>query len=191
MAPRNNGAKNDTPADVPATENLPATTDWNTRFSKEVRGDIQSWDQAMQLATEEFGGVALAHETELGDGFRIATEDDKRRLEGVPLMLMEWTWNDGDFGEFVSIVAIAQGQDGMASKWILNDGSTGIMEQVRDFEKKYGRNGGLMVRHGLKVSDYHTDLQTGKPISRKTLVEYHKEGKNTGKGYTFYLDTSA
>ncbi len=175
------------PGQVTEAELVPA----ETRFDKQDRTEIQSWDDALALARQAYGTVLNIHETELGDGFRVANEEDERRLIGVPLMLLEWRWNDGDFGEFVSIVAVAQGADGQATKWILNDGSTGIREQVRDFETKYGRNGGLMVRQGLRVSDYTTDLDTGKPINKKDLVEYHKEGKKTGKGYTFYLDTSA
>jgi hypothetical protein len=165
--------------------------DMGTRFGKQDRTDISSWDDAVRLAQGEFGTVLQIHDTELGDGFRVASEEDERRLIGVPLMLLEWRWNDGDFGEYVSVVAIAQGENGQATKWIINDGSTGIREQIRDFETKYERNGGLMVRNGLRVSDYHTDLDTGMPISKKDVVEYHKDGRKTGKGHTFYLDTSA
>lgn len=176
---------------VESAETAVAMQDWATRFNKDDRTNIQSWDDAVALAQNEYGSILNIHETELGDGFRVASEDDKRRLIGVPLFLLEWHWNDGDFGQFVSVVAIAQGENGQATKWILNDGSTGIRDQLADFETKYNRNGGLSVRNGLRVSDYNTDLDTGAPISKKELIEYVKAGKKVGKGHTFYLDTSA
>lgn len=174
-----------------ASEETAIEQHWATRFGKEDRTNIQSWDDAIALAQAEYGTILNIHETELGDGFRVASEDDKRRLIGVPLFLLEWHWNDGDFGQFVSVAAIAQGENGQATKWILNDGSTGIREQLADFETKYNRNGGLNVRNGLRVSDYNTDLETGEPLSKKDLIDYVKAGKKTGKGHTFYLDTSA
>lgn len=160
-----------------------------TRFDKDQRSAIETWDDALRLAMEEFGTILNIADTSLGDGFRVASEDDKRRLIGVPLLLLEWRWVDGDFGDYVSVAAIAQGDNG--TKWIINDGSTGIREQVREIETKYGVNGGVMVRNGLRVSDYNTDLETGEPLSKKEWIEANKANKKTGKGHTFYLDTSA
>lgn len=184
MAPKKNDVPQETTTDVVPVE-------WDTRFTKDARTEISSWDDALRLMQSEYDTVLNIHETELGDGFRVASDDDMRRLIGVPLMLLEWRRNDGDFSSFISIVAVAQNDNGTASKWIINDGGTGIMAQVLDFETKYSRNGGLVCRKGLRVSDYFTDQETGKPISKKELIEYHKTGKATGKGRTFYLDTSA
>src|SRR6267378_6689905 len=71
-------------------------------FSREDLGNIASWDDAVRLAIDVYGGVLVA-DTEIGDGFKKATEDDQRRLIGVPLFFLEWTFRAGDFTDYVSI----------------------------------------------------------------------------------------
>jgi hypothetical protein len=165
-------------------------------FSTEQLAKLDSVNDVMALMEETYGGTISAHETEyLGDGFRLAKEEDKRRLCGVPLLFIEWRFNESDYGDVPYVSAKAIQFDGdtgkVTGKWILNDGSTGVATQLREFTVKTGRTGGLGVRRGLRVSDYPTDAKTGTPLSKadhRTLVQ---EGKPVGKGTTFYLDTSA
>ncbi len=161
-------------------------------FTREDLTNIASYDDAIRIAQEAFGTVVRIDETDMGDGFRVATEDDKRRLVGVPLVLLEWKWRDGDFGkDYCSILAVALNANGTSTKWVINDGGTGIAEDLKAYEGRTGRTGGLSVPKGLRVSDYFTDALTNLPISRGQLAEYHATGRKTGKGHTFYLDTSA
>src|SRR5258706_14956152 len=81
-----------------------------SQFSREELQGIESIDDAMRLALSTNGSVINAHQTpELGDGFRVADEAAKRRLIGVPLLLLEWTFRPGDFADdYVSVRAISQ-----------------------------------------------------------------------------------
>lgn len=162
-------------------------------FTRDELSAIESFDDAMRLAVSAHGTVINAHETtELGDGFRIADEDDKRRLIGVPLMLLEWTFLPGDFAEdYVSVRAISQEDGGRIRKWVINDGGTGIARDLRDFTTKTGRTGGLSVRNGLRVSDYFIDPVTKQPLTKAERREYAAEDRKMAPASTFYLDTSA
>lgn len=164
-----------------------------SQFSREELQGIESFDDAVRLALSTNGTVVNAHQTpELGDGFRVADEAAKRRLIGVPLLLLEWTFRPGDYADdYVSVRAISQDENGNTRKWIINDGSTGIARDLRDFQTKTGRTGGLMVRNGLRVSDYHIDAETREPITRNEYREYQASGKKAAPAATFYLDTSA
>src|SRR6185369_14858643 len=114
------------------------------------------------------------------------------KLIKVPLLLLDWRFNPGEYGDdFVSITGVSQDEMGKANKVIINDGSTGICKDLREYTQKTGRMGGLFCRRGLRVSEYDTDLETGLPINKMLVREYLKEGKKIGKGKTFYLDFSA
>lgn len=159
-------------------------------FTDEALANIDSFADAIALATAEFGGVINAHEDKnLGTGFRLTDEADKYRLIGVPLLLLDWRFNAGDFGDdYISIHAIQQNEDGSASKLVINDGGSGICRDLRKYTGMTGRKGGLFVRRGLRVSEYDT-IADGGPDNGKPAPRDYK-GK-TGKGKTFYLDFSA
>lgn len=159
-------------------------------YSREELAGINSFDDAIRLAQAKYGTVRNAQD--LGDGFRLAEKEDKFRLCGVPLMLLEWTFRDGDYGDmYVSIHAVAQEASGAISKWIINDGSTGINKQLQEYQGETGMPGGLMVRGGLRASEYDTDLESGEPITKKEAARRQSQGIKTGRGCTFYLATNA
>ena len=160
------------------------------RFSHEQLANIESFDDAMRLAVAEFGGVINAHEDKnLGTGFKLTSDEDKFRLIGVPLLLLDWRFNSGDFSdEFVSIHVIQQDETGKGIKWVLNDGGTGICRDLKNYTQKTGRKGGLFCRKGLRVSEYDTIADGGPDNGKPAPRDY--VGK-TGKGKTFYLDFSA
>jgi hypothetical protein len=163
----------------------------STRFSQEALANLETWDDALRLATTEFGGVILAHEDkDLGTGFRLTDDDEKYRLIGVPILLLDWRFNPGDFGDdFVSIQAMTQDEAGKASKLIINDGGSGICRDLKTYTKKTGRMGGLICRRGLRVSEYDTIADKDHPDNGKPAPRDYV-GK-TGKGKTFYLDFGA
>ena len=179
----------------PAAEIMPAASD----FTNDQLAAIESFEDAVLLARNEYGDILAAHEQNtLGTGFRVATDDDKMRLCGVSLLFLEWSFRESDYGTspYVSVRAIQQGDNGQAVKWVLNDGSTGIAQQLKDFTTKTGRTGGLGVRRGLRVSEYPTNAiknhpEYGKPLSKSEAREFIKNDLPVGKGRTFYIDTSA
>lgn len=163
-------------------------------FSREELGAIQSFEDAVRLAAATFGTVTQAHEEPLlGDGFRVATEDDKMRLIGVPLFLLDWAFRISDYGQedWVSVHAIQPGSNNEAIKWIINDGGTGIARDLREYTVKTGRMGGLQVRNGLRVSKYFIDSDTKEALTKQQVREYQISGKGMSPAATFYLDTSA
>lgn len=164
-------------------------------FNKEQLGSIDSFDAAMALATAEYGNVIAAHEQALlGDGFRVATEDDKRRLIGVPLLLLDWTFKPSDYGQdqdWVLIHAVQRGDNGQAVKWVIADGGTGIARDLKEFTDKTGRSGGMAVKNGLRVSEYYIDSDSGQALTKAQVREYMVNKKPLAEAATFYLDTSA
>lgn len=133
---------------------------------------IESFDDAVALTQVEMGEIVAADQV-IGDGFAIV--QDKDTLIGRPLLFMSWTFHSGDYGTFVSAQCAARGESGGVTKCIVNDGSTGIYQQLADYTNQTGKMGGLLARHGLRRSDYtYTDIDgKEKPAS------------------TFYIDTSA
>jgi hypothetical protein len=116
----------------------------------------------------EAGDIVSA--AEYGTGFEVLDKDAKGQLVGVPFIVLDWTLNEGDFGEFVSLRLVTQDN----RKLIVNDGSTGIAKQIREIAE-VGEQRALYVKKGLRRSDYE---YTAKDGSKKPAT-------------TFYLDTSA
>lgn len=155
----------------------------------DLRG-IQSYDDAVAAVTAEYGGVADIADF-LGNGFTVLATSDKGKLVGVPLILLEWRFNSGDQGLFVSATAVTQ--DG--ARLIINDGSTGIYSQLRDLTDEDGRFGGLRVPKGLRASEYDTCAECGRPRRKDDAVcandKCQDESDRRSRGTTYYLDTSA
>lgn len=143
-------------------------------FDSSMLAAIQNLDDLGKLFEAAGVDVSFAHE-QLGDGFAILGKDDKMSLIGKPMALIEWRFNRGDQGDFVSIRAVDMSVQPFR-KVILNDGSTGIYRQLRDFTDQTRIQAGLMVKNGLRVSEY----------------TYYDDKQGIEKpAKTFYLDTSA
>lgn len=159
-------------------------------FSDSDLRNIESWDDALAAANEAFGAIPDAS-TEIGNGFSIAEEDDKRRLCGVPLLLLEWRFSVGEFGSFVIINAVQKLDNGSVQKWIITDGGTGIARQLSAYQGETGRTGGLGVPKGLRESRYMRDADSGETLTKAEEREYLTSNRKMVPGHTFYLDTSA
>lgn len=98
----------------------------------------------------------------LGNGFKILSREDKATLVGVPLLILTSegvdTMRMGDYGPFVTLFIVTE--DGR--KFILNDGSTGIRDQMHFYWQKTKRIGGILVKGGLTRSDYTYEDVDGK-----------------------------
>ena len=138
--------------------------------------DMQSWDDLAEIFDE--AGVELSFADKvLGDGFAILDTKDKMTLIGKPMALLEWRFNEGSMGRFVSIRAVVKAGKNNTDirKVIINDGSTGIMRQLDQFTAQTGKQSGLIVVRGLRVSQYKYEDANG--------VQRDAE--------TYYLDASA
>lgn len=119
-------------------------------------------------------GDAIADATEMGNGFAILDSEGKSRLVGVPTVFLHWTFNSGDQGEFVSALCVTTDSSGsITGKYVVNDGSTGIYQQLREYTDDKHVTQGLFAPKGLRRSDYTVEVN-GKDI----------------EATTFYVDTS-
>lgn len=134
-------AKPNNSATVFTDDTLATMTDFNS---------VKAIFDSAQVAIESFD--------EYGTGFKVVEKDT---LIGVPMILVEWRFNNGKYGEvFVSVAAVTKHNE----KVIFNDGSTGIRQQLQTVtrqrtEKQHSTpQAGLLVENGLTRSDYEVDL---------------------------------
>lgn len=158
----------------------------SSRLDDDTLRDIGSFDDALAAMRDTGEDVVLA-DAELGNGFSIADDRVKDRLIKVPLAVLSWDFNKGEYGnpedgsdEFVSAMVVTQ----TGEKFVINDGSTGIRKQLQEYTKRTGRQSNMVVRNGLRKSDYFIDKETGIPVARGYTGP--KE-----PAHTYYLDTSA
>lgn len=132
------------------------------------------------------------------DGIKSLTVFDKDTLLKRPLLLVRWNFNEGTYGEFVSAeFALEDGTLG-----VLNEGGTGIYQQLKELTAHRTANGhpapqaGRMVKGGLTSTNYfYKDSEKGsgrKPtaIPDGTTSSQIPEGENAKdwKGAsTYYL----
>lgn len=140
--------------------------------------EISSFEDALRLAQEQYGEVEAASSA-IGDGFALLTTDQKVQLIGVPCVFLSWSFaasEVGERGEFVTVRVVTE--DGR--KVVVNDGSTGIYQQLKDYTTETnGRDGGLIVRRGLRKSDYTYTVTEGKDKGKEKAAT------------TYYIDTAA
>jgi hypothetical protein len=137
------------------------------KIDDETLRSIGDFDTAMRVATEAVGAPAVSAADELGTGFELLGKDDKNRLVGVPFIAIQWAFQAGDYAsEFVTMHVVTKDN----ARYIVNDGSTGIAQQLRDYTDRTGRTGNMLVPKGLVRSDYENEF---------------------GEGTTYYLSTSA
>lgn len=148
--------------------------------------DIASYEDALALAEAVHGDVLDIAE-ELGTGFVLLK--DKGKLVDQEFVLVQWRFTAGEFSKmFVSAALVTKTGD----KYIITDGSSGIMDQLFTFSQDQKRFGGVRVHHGLRVSAYDTCAECGRPRSKDEVVcSNEKCGDETdrrSKGETYYLD---
>jgi hypothetical protein len=155
------------------------------RLDDDTLRGIGSFDDALRVM-QESGDVVVA-DAELGNGFSIADDAVKDRLIKVPLAILSWDFHQGEYGNpedgsdmFVSAVVVTQAGE----KYIVNDGSTGIRKQLQEYSKRTGRKSNMVVRNGLRKSEYRIHKETHIPVARGY------DGP-TEPASTYYLDTSA
>ncbi len=168
MATRRNADETSTEIDV---TNVP-------KYSDDELLAVQSFDDALRLAAQYYGeeNLVSADET-IGNGFRLLANKDT--LIDVPFIALAWRFNPGEFqGEFCTLMVVTE--DGR--KFIVNDGGSGVCQQLATYTNATGRHGGMLVKRGLSRSDYEYE--------DTTVLD--SEGNPTKRpAHTFYLNTSA
>lgn len=132
--------------------------------------DTLSNIKTMEHASEYLGatGSALEDLKEYGTGFVLL--EDKDRLVSTAFAILEWRFNKGENGTFVTVYAITD--DG--NKFIFNDGSSGVCRQLfRITEKRVERGEanprrGIYCSYGLRKNTYNR-----KDDPSKTATTYH------------------
>lgn len=122
---------------------------------------IGTLDDALRMLTES--GVATESIADYGNGFTVC--NDKNVLVGQAFVIVQWRFNDGDYGEaFVSANIVTE--DGR--KLVLNDGGTGIRAQLQQVTTKRlsdnaaNPQAGLLCKRGLTKSEYNYESAPGK-----------------------------
>lgn len=152
-------------------------------FNDEQLANIKGYKDAAALLVD--AGVTPEFISDYGTGFKVVS--DKSVLIGRPFLILSWRFNEGDFGDkgFVS-AEIVTDQD---EKFILNDGSTGIRDQLatvtsqRVSRKHSTPYAGLVCANGLTKTNYFYNETTQETSSKA------REGKGWVSAATFYLAT--
>ncbi len=153
------------------------------RFTDANLRAITSFEDAFALAKDVYDDVVDVTAV-LGNGFTLTT--DKSVLVGKKMVIVHFGLNEGDFGEFASVAVVTAEN----KKYIFNDGSTGIKEQLLDLARTHHRFGGYLVPNGLSKSEYDTCFDCGTARSSKVLVcgKCGDESEKRATGTTYYLD---
>jgi len=137
---------------------------------------------AAALATLDTLGIKGESIADYGTGFRVV---DKKDLVGVPMVLLQWRFNEGDFdGDFVSVEAVTK----HGEKVIFNDGSTGICRELhgvtntRAAAKHPTPQAGLLCEGGLMATNYYFNAET-----RETRSKAPESMKGWAPASTYYL----
>lgn len=153
--------KSDLHPDAQAVENFLdrqeaalALPNQKARFDDEQLRSINSFEDLASYAASAEEEVYDA--ADFGTGYTVL--EDKDALVGVDFFLIDWRFNAGAMGEFVSMQVLTASGD----KWIVNDGSTGIYAWLRKFSDAHGTKL-IRFRKGLTRSDYTIPNPSPKP----------------------------
>lgn len=180
------------------------------QLAKDYRG--MSFADAKAAAAQDQVVVTAA---DAGMGYRlIENRDDKEHLVGISLMVLPgWQVNPSGKipGRFFTSAYVKTEypvpQLGGGTEFILNDGSTGIAQQLAELRTRCIEqelpDPVVMCAHGLKKSEYEitdvvVDEATGEPVIDRLTNRPKRVPRldpvtqqPLGKGVTYYLDTSA
>lgn len=191
MASRNRAASTeDTTVSTEDTSTNTAIAVPAPNYSADTLREIDSFQSAIAAAGYMFGSIDDASDV-LGDGFKLMSTEDKAKLVGVPMVLLEWSFypSQEHGGEFCALRLVAQGEGNTVGKYVVNDGSTGLARTLKEYTARTGRQGGLVVRRGFRASEYPycDDCRVAVDDSHKADEPTHK----VGRARTYYFDTSA
>ena len=119
-----------------------------------ILDEIETFEEAMNAIAAAGLDVHVINTTEL--------VEDKDTLIGKPFLITAWRENqEGDFGAFVSVMAITQDN----RRIVFNDGSSGIRLQLQELALK-GIASRVLCKDGLRSSDFRFDEKSGDIVKR-------------------------
>lgn len=145
------------------------------KLSDEVLNSLKTVDDAIKAL-----GVSSADELSWNDSQWVLLED-KNKLVGKKFLAVQWRFHQSKEyigSEYVSVYLITADSIDGEHTFVINDGSTGICQQLRNLTDMRTDNAhatpssGALVKGGLKLSEYDRTDEKG------TIV---------GKGKTYYL----
>lgn len=142
------------------------------RLSDDELAGIQSFEDAIALLKSS--GLAPATITDFGNGFEVL--EDKRQLLKVPFLILSWAFNNGDHGDFVTMYVVTDN----GRKLVVNDGSTGIREQLVSISEK------RLTEFGGDITKAHSGLYCPKGLRISEYVYVNDKGDKSNAA-TFYL----
>lgn len=137
-------------------------------FTHQQYKNIESFEDAVNLVKSTLGGETVARSQDLGDGFTLLSTEDKDKLVGQPFLILHYRFVSSDKvpnARYATCRVVTQ----QGNKYILNDGSTGICQQLINLDND-GHDGPVWAARGLRKSTY--------------------QNEHTTEGVTYYLDTS-
>lgn len=143
------------------------STNISTVFDITTLRDLDTFDAALALAEQEFGDISDANEV---IGSKFLRLKDKRVLVDTPFLVLYVSFpassrfNNPETGEparFANAHVITE--DGR--RFIIVDGSTGLYPQLEEWALRSGRNGGLLVKGGLRESTYPLPDGSGEGVT--------------------------
>jgi hypothetical protein len=157
--------------------------------------EVRDLDFDVLLKQLEADGQVL-DSTQIGEGFHLLQgKDEKKKLVGQPLVVIDWAINPGKFGGFATLkiktkFPVSFGAEAY-SNFIVNDGSMGIRRQIQDIQQT-GFTGVIVCRKGFRISEDYEVTERVKDENGDESVRPVLD-PSTGKpilASTFYLDTS-
>lgn len=116
--------------------------------------EVETFEEAMRAIAE--AGLTV-HKV---SSFDLIENNDE--LVGRPFLILSYRVNpEGDFGEFVSVMAI----DRDNRRFVFNDGGTGVRLQLQELAQK-GIVSRILCEKGLRRSDFRFDEKTGEVVKR-------------------------
>lgn len=156
-------------------------------FTDEELASITTFDDAMDFMAEQFGNVEDIGGV-LGNGYTVL--NDKQQLVGKPFVIVDARYHpNGSYGPFVTIAVITKNSE----RYMVNDGSTGIAEQLVQLAQTRGRTKGYMVAGGLDRSTYDICpmCNRSRPVDVDPCNVCGNESKERAEGVTYRLSQAA
>lgn len=188
------------------TEDLAETQEPTTleKIRAQVRGTTDKVGPAPELTFDEMlaqldAAGELETATDFGNGYHLVRgKENKAKFVDVPFIIEDYRINpDWKFGEGVSLMirtGVPVAFEGRPyERFIVNDGSTGIAQQIVDRHAAKGYKGNrmqgpaILCKRGLTKSEYDV-IDPTDPERKRKLVD--PATNEPVKGVTFYLDTS-
>lgn len=146
-----NGAQNET-----VNESIPEMDSKYSPAEFRAMGEM-SWDDILSTVAEKEGGIVDAAE-ELGDGFVVI---EKNKLVGKSFIILNVMFPesdrldaDGSPLRFAVVRIITEDKE----RYVFTDGGSGVYATLDEWCTTAGKTGGLLVRGGLRKSEYtYTD----------------------------------